>query len=62
MSSFDKDYPNRKDRRKPYYESDSRSVDHHCRGRDKICPWCQGKYKYKRKKEQLKNMDYDYEN
>ena len=48
--SFNEDYPNRKDKRKPYYPSDSRSVDPWCRGRDKKCPGCQMKYKYKQEK------------
>ncbi len=36
--SFDKDYPNRKDWRKPY--TDSRAFDGHCRNHGS-CPYCQ---------------------
>lgn len=35
---FDKDYPNRKDHRKPYH--DSRAFDHSCRN-NKSCSWCE---------------------
>lgn len=44
---FDKNYPNRKDKRKPYY--DSRSFDHTCRSHGS-CSACQGKREYKVKK------------
>ena len=37
--SFDNDYPNRKDRRKPYYRS--KQVDRSCRNHGS-CPWCEG--------------------
>jgi len=45
--SFDKDYPNRKDKRSPYY--DSRNFDRTCRNHG-TCPSCQGKHKYKIKR------------
>lgn len=44
--SFDKDYPNRKDKLKPYHKS--KRFDRTCRtGGD--CPWCIGNRTYKRK-------------
>ena len=35
--SFDKNYPNRKDHRKPYRKA--KAVDRSCRNH-KSCPWC----------------------
>ena len=37
--SFDKSYPNRKDRRKPYHGS--KSFDRSCRNHGS-CPYCEG--------------------
>ena len=39
MSSFYKNYPNRKDHRAPYY--DSRAVDSGCKNHG-YCDWCRG--------------------
>lgn len=56
--SFDNDYPQRKDRRKPY--RDSRSFDRSCRhGGD--CDYCKKNRTRKRELEELKNEEYfDY--
>jgi ferredoxin len=45
--SFDKDYPNRKDKRKPHFGS--KAIDSTCRSHGS-CVACQMKLKYKRKK------------
>lgn len=45
--SFDKDYPHRKDRRKPY--RDSRAFDHTCRNHGS-CAWCLRNRTFKLKK------------
>lgn len=37
--SFDKNYPNRKDKRKPYHGS--KAFDRSCRTGGN-CPWCEG--------------------
>ena len=42
--SFDKDYPNRKDHRKPYYRS--KRFDRSCRNHGS-CPWCLGNRTHK---------------
>ena len=41
--SFDKNYPNRKDWRKPYHKS--KGFDNSCRPHGS-CPWCEGNRKY----------------
>jgi len=49
--SFDKDYPNRKDRRKPYRKS--KRFDRSCRpGGD--CPHCQGNRQHANRKQMEK--------
>ena len=47
--SFDKNYPNRKDKRKPYRKNKRGSVDKTCRPHGG-CPYCENarKHKYKR--------------
>ena len=45
---FDKNYPNRKDKRKHY--RGAKAVDTSCRNHGS-CPWCQGKVKYKVKRQ-----------
>lgn len=52
--SFDKDYPNRKDIRKPY--RDSRRFDTTCRNHGS-CPSCDKKRKYKWKKQTIRTDD-----
>lgn len=47
MSSFDKDYPNRKDKRRQYHGS--KAIDPSCRPGGS-CPWCQSGRKHKHKK------------
>ena len=44
---FDKDYPNRKDWRRPY--RDVRAIDATCRSHGS-CPWCDGKRTHKKLK------------
>jgi hypothetical protein len=48
--SFDKTYPNRKDRRKPY--RGAKSVDAHCRNHGS-CNYCRGNRTVKRRKSEL---------
>lgn len=45
--SFDKNYQNRKDWRKPYYNA--KSFDTSCRNHGS-CPYCQASIKHKNKK------------
>ena len=47
---FDKEYPNRKDRRKQYYGS--RAIDHTCRSHGS-CPYCQRGRKHKGHKDEI---------
>jgi hypothetical protein len=54
---FDKDYPNRKDKRKPY--RGSKAVDGTCRNHGS-CPYCQKARKYKLKKQEpIKEATHD---
>ncbi len=55
--SFDKDYPNRKDHRKPY--RDSRRFDGTCRN-NKDCPYCKGNRLYQYNK-QIEKTNIDLE-
>ena len=48
--AFDKDYPNRKDKRRRYYGSEA--FDASCRPHGS-CPWCQGNREHKHKKRKL---------
>lgn len=41
--SFDKNYPNRKDHRRPYY--DSRRFDYQCR-HGGTCDWCENNRRF----------------
>ena len=52
--SFDKDYPNRKDKRKPYYKS--KRVDRSCRCHGG-CEWCMGNRLHKFRKKELVTED-----
>ena len=52
--SLDKAIKHGKEHRKPYY--DSRSCDPTCRSHGN-CPWCQGKRKYKKRKEEMMHKD-----
>jgi hypothetical protein len=47
--SFDKDYPNRKDKRKKYVGK--KAVDTTCRNHGS-CPYCEKERNYKRKKQE----------
>jgi hypothetical protein len=47
--SFDKDYPNRKDKRKKYVGK--KAVDTTCRNHGS-CPYCEKERKYKRKRQE----------
>lgn len=47
--SFDNNYPNRKDHRKPYRKS--KAYDRSCRNHGS-CPWCLGNRQYSNKKRQ----------
>lgn len=51
--SFDKDYPNRKDWRKPYY-SGSKRFDRTCRNHGS-CDWCRDNRLHQRIKEEMKS-------
>lgn len=51
---FDKEYPNRKDKRKPY--KDSRAVSAHCRNNGS-CSWCKGNRNYSNKKKDDSNKN-----
>jgi len=42
--SFDKPYPNRKDKRKPYYGA--KAIDHTCRNHGS-CSWCRSNRTYR---------------
>ena len=48
--SFNKDYPNRKDWRKPYNPGSAKDVDVTCRNHGS-CPWCKmcRKHKHRRR-------------
>lgn len=46
---FDKNYPNRKDKRKPY--TGAKAISHRCRNHGD-CPWCKGNREYRNKKHQ----------
>lgn len=48
--SFDNNYPNRKDRRKPY--KGSKSFDRTCRNHGS-CPYCEGRRLFERRKKEL---------
>jgi len=48
--AFDKDYPNRKDKRKPYYKS--KAFDRTCRNGGS-CPYCAEGRQHKNKKREL---------
>ncbi len=52
--SFDNDYPNRKDRRKPY--RGAKAVDRTCRNHGS-CPACQKARKLKKRKQELRCED-----
>lgn len=57
--SFDKEYPNRKDIRKPYYKSSR--FDHSCRPGGS-CPHCSNNRKYRHIKEKMRieEIEKDY--
>ena len=52
--SFYKDYPNRKDWRKPH--QGSKAVDSTCQNHGS-CPWCESNRTYKLKREKLRVKD-----
>ena len=52
--SLDKAIASGKEHRKQYRHS--KLVDKTCRNHG-TCPWCQGKVKYKKRKEALKHVD-----
>ncbi len=52
--SFDNNYPNRKDQRKPYHKS--KAVDRACRNHGD-CPWCRSGREYINKKRELKEKE-----
>ena len=57
--SFDKNYPNRKDKRKVYYRS--KSFDRTCRNHGS-CPWCKGNRTFFDKKWRLKSKSDELSN
>lgn len=57
LMSFDKNYPNRKDWRKPYLDSSPKSFDRTCRSGGS-CPYCQRSRWYKAHKH-VPLLDFD---
>ena len=57
--SFDKDYPKRKDRRKPYYKS--KRFDTSCRNHGS-CSWCRRNKLYQaiREIQRIKDLETEY--
>ena len=62
--SFDNNYPNRKDQRKPFIKA--KAIDVSCRNHGS-CPYCHGNRTIKEKKndlaaiEELKTLEYEFE-
>jgi hypothetical protein len=52
---FDKDYPNRKDKRKPYFKK-AQLCDTSCRPNGG-CMWCEGNRSYKNNKREAKLIE-----
>ncbi|OMF08757.1 hypothetical protein BK127_27835 [Paenibacillus sp. FSL H7-0331] len=57
--SFDKDYPNRKDKRKKYYGA--KSIDRTCRNHGS-CPRCKGNRLHKYNKNNADDGNFRFEN
>lgn len=55
--SFDKEYPKRKDHRKPY--KGAKRFDRSCRNHGS-CPWCQGNRQHNNKK-RIEMASFDFE-
>ena len=58
--SFDKNYPNRKDRRKPYFKKCERIGPSHRPGGD--CPYCRENRMFSTKKRLFRAEELLYEN
>jgi hypothetical protein len=56
--SFDNDYPNRKDRRQPYYRS--KRFDRSCRNHGG-CPYCEGnRTHHNKRREPIEDCEEDH--